>query len=150
MVLRVSRIRALVSPTASTQALVRVAVPDSRHTKLSMVRSMVNSSMVGALMVATTSPRTTRCPSAAFNSNASGVPMNHSRAAANTGMPAMIPEPRTTTSAVLRASGETVAMLVMSSPPCRSSASAHSNTRNTSKAPRWALASALMVLGERA
>ena len=60
VVLRVSRTAAPVPSTASAQRRVSVAMPDSRHSRFSAVRSPVSSPRVAAVSDSSTSPRPTR------------------------------------------------------------------------------------------
>ena len=63
-VLRVSRMRAPVPSTASTQARVAVATPERWQTRLSAVRSAVSRPRTGARTASATSPAASRSPSA--------------------------------------------------------------------------------------
>ena len=122
MVLRVSRIIADVPAMASTHFDVAVATPERWHIRFNAVRSAVNINWVGASTRANTSPDCTRSPSFLTRSTLLAVgPQTISTAAIAISSPARHPfarEPKVTT---LRCSSGTVATLVMSIPPSRSS-----------------------------
>ena len=100
VVLRVSSTMAPVPASASAQARVWVATPDSRQSRFSAVRSAVSSARVGPVTVASTSPRATRSPSwtSAVDERSAVPPPARSNTAAATASPATTPSARATRS----------------------------------------------------
>ena len=99
MVLRVSRIRALLPDTASVHSRVRVATPDRWVSRLSAVRSAVSRSRTGPVAVSSTSPGRTMSPSAAVIRTLTRPCPTTAKTKATTGRPATTPASRGTTSA---------------------------------------------------
>ena len=123
MVLRVQQIRASVLATAATRVPVAVATPERCPRKLSAVRSAVRIDRVRPSKVATTSPASTRAPSAPLKrtSNVGSTSLKVSDAACT---PASRPPSRATTWARALASDAITAREVMSPPEPRSSSRA--------------------------
>ena len=149
VVLRVSRTRAPVPSSASTQRCVSVATPDRWHSRLSAVRSAVRSRRVGAVTRAISVPGSTTDPSATSCSNWLAVdPHTISITAAATGRPAITPCARAPNVAVLTRSSGIVATDVTSTPSARSSSSATAISRATAAASNPAPSSIAVVAAD--
>ena len=135
VVLRVSRTIAPVPSRASAQRRVCVAMPESRLSRFSRVRSPTSMARVEPRRTARTSPRRTRSPSSWRGSTSTSADPSRSVTARNTtvasGSPATTPSSRATTCAVLRWAAGMVAAVVTSRPgkPPRSSSRAIPTTR---------------------
>ncbi len=130
--MRVSRTVVPVPATASTHALVAVAIPDRCVRKLSRVRSAPSSSRSGARIRRTAPPAATRSPSAHNGSAAPDGTPAASRTARVTGRPATTPGSRAMMSATARVLGGAVAAEVRSGPYRKSSLSAPRTARSVS------------------
>ncbi len=126
VVLRVSRTRVPVPARAraSAQRRVSVATPDRWQSRLSIVRSAVSRPRTRPVTASTLSPGCTRAPSLPMRSTAKSPSVATSSTARATGSPASTPACRGRASAVPSRSKGTVATLVTSTPPSRSSSSA--------------------------
>ncbi len=102
VVLRVSRIRADVPATASTQACVSVAIPLRWQSRLSAGRSALSTSCVRARTERITSPLATVAPSGTSSAMSASSPQTYENTAAATGTPATTPAARATRSSVAR------------------------------------------------
>ena len=114
-VLRVSRTRAPVPSSASTQAAVAVATPERWQAKLRAVRSAVSRPRVGPATRITTSPAATRVPSGTRSVTSTVSPRTVSKTRAAMPSPATMPASRAAKTPAPRASAAMVATLVTSS-----------------------------------
>ena len=122
VVLRVSRISHDVPAIASTHVRVSVAIPLRWPKKFRAVRSASKIARVSPRTVMRTVPACTNVPSC--TSTAISVSPTSSRTARAISIPARTPLLRATKSAATFSVPDTVAIEVISSPPCRSSARA--------------------------
>ncbi len=116
VVLRVSRTVALVPSSASAQARVAVAMPDSRPSRLSALRSAVSRSRVRVRTVSSTWPASTRSPSSTCRSTSNSSVHTTDKTASATRRPATTPGWRAAKSPMEKASSGTVATVVTSTP----------------------------------
>lgn len=131
VVLRVSLTLALVPSRTSAQARVAVAMPESRQSRLSAPRSPVSRSRVRVVTVSSFWPGTTRSPSRTCRSTSNADVQTMDRTASATCRPDTTPASRAVKSPVATASSGTVATVVTSTPPSRSSAMATCATSST-------------------
>lgn len=149
VVLRVSRTLAPVPSSTSAQARVAVAMPESRHSRLSAPRSPVSRSRVRVVTVSSFWPGATRSPSSTCRSTANSSVQTMDRTASAMRRPATTPASRAVKSPVATASSATVATVVTSTPPSRSSAMATCATSSTWTGSRPASARSWARAGSR-
>ena len=121
VVLRVSRTLAFVPSSASAQARVAVAMPERRHRMLSALRSPVSRSRVRVVTDSSFWPASTRSPSSTCRSTSNASVQTTDSTASAIRSPATVPASRAVKSPVATASSGTVATVVTSTPPSRSS-----------------------------